>query len=427
MRRLATLQYAALIAFSCLSIANSFSLDSQIQELIEFHDKFDRPPRSLLQRRHAADFPGDTAFQSFARILCQTNAVPRKELFEAWSTALYIQEKFPECRRIADLCCGHSLLSFALLVLDEENMHKNQVGEPRSAVCIDKRMPASAEKVADVMFDQYPQFAGRWDFVEGKLDAITTTTAPSTSKTHPKTLLCGIHACGTLSDRIISLAINGNLPLALMPCCHTKKSLDQSALHMYNNGGYDLSELVDLRRKDRLQKADYNVGFQSIPKSVTPKNLLILASPSIERRPLPRRHLHSSSVPPLFSIPIDGSAQSRTIIRTIAGRSAANQRKKEPPISFCVSLSMTSRDSVTTSSLAGRAKEAFYDTDLTVKVEYADDEPFWHAPSARYFRTFRITYFHRESLAPERQTTKKLHDMLCREILLDSPGTEVRC
>ena len=35
----------------------------------------------------------------------------------------------------------------------------------------------------------------------------------------------GIHACGRLSDTVIDLAIRSMCPLALVPCCHSKKIL----------------------------------------------------------------------------------------------------------------------------------------------------------------------------------------------------------
>lgn len=165
--------------------------------------------REFLQPRHQADFVSDNnlLFKEFARKVCLTSSVPRKELFETWATALFVHDHFPSSSRVADLACGHGLLSWTFLLLDKD----------RTAICIDKRMPGSAEKVANVMLQQWPQLASRWDYVEGKLDAIEPCSS---------TLLCGIHACGPLSDQIISLAIQANAPLALVPCCHTRTFLD---------------------------------------------------------------------------------------------------------------------------------------------------------------------------------------------------------
>lgn len=432
--RLAVALTFATIITILSTTAAAFSLQSQVQELVECYAQHDRPSRSLLQRRHSADFQGDSLFQSFARLVCRANAVPRKELFETWSTAVYIQEKFQDRRRIADLCCGHSLLSFALLFLDENNPRStNHVHGPRTAVCIDKRMPpSSCGKIASVMFTQFPQFEARWDFVEGKLDAITTTLTSSCPNAQSQTLLCGIHACGRLSDKIISLAVEMNTPLALVPCCHTKKSLEDSERIFYDRdaSSYDLSEFVDRRRMERLSKARYDVEQQSIPEQFTPKNRLILASPpTVPRNPLPspvttsnRHSFHPSSFPQMFSIPIDDSAESRTIIRSMAGR------RQLPAPSLCVSLAMPAQDSVTTLKLSARASELFRDEDRlnSTTVENADTEPFWHASSGKYFRTFRITYRNGESLAIKKDDAKGLHESLCKEIPVAFPGTKVR-
>jgi Methyltransferase domain len=414
-----SLAYTILCFFatSTTTTTQAFSLQTQLQELIDcYAPHHDRPSRSLLQRRHATEFPDNTPFQSFARLVCQANVVPRKELFEVWATALYLQDQFPKSRRLADLCCGHSLLSFAWMALEDDDESNST---SRTAVCIDQRMPDSAEQVARVMFQQFPEWESRWDFVEGKLDSITTTAAVSS------TLLCGIHACGPLADQILALAVRGNSPLVLVPCCHSKKSLTESERELYDkNNSYDLSEFVDRCRMERLIQAGYQVEQHSIPEQFTPKNQLILAkpSPSITHNTIPQSP-PTSTLPPLFSIPIDDSLESRTIIRSLSGRTAAQRRKLPPPPSFCVSLAMPQKDSVTTALWTVQA-EALFGKDLTITVDYADAEAFWHASSAQYFRTFRVTYGHGDS-SIEKHRAKELHERLRREIPV-VPGSQVR-
>jgi hypothetical protein len=43
----------------------------------------------------------------------------RKEVFETWAAALYIDARFSESRRIADIAAGHGLLAWALLLIDD--------------------------------------------------------------------------------------------------------------------------------------------------------------------------------------------------------------------------------------------------------------------------------------------------------------------
>ena len=36
----------------------------------------------------------------------------------------------------------------------------------------------------------------------------------------PDTLLVSVHACGSLTDYVLDLAIEGRSPVAVVPCCH---------------------------------------------------------------------------------------------------------------------------------------------------------------------------------------------------------------
>ena len=354
--------------------------------------------RELLQPRHRRDFTGNTAFDEFSRTVCLANAVPRKELYEAWATALHIQDRFPDSRRVADLASGHGLLSWALLLLNEE----------RSAVCIDKRMPGSAEKVADAMIYQWPQLAARWDFVESKLEAVEPCSS---------TLLCGIHACGTLSDTIISLAVQGNAPLVLIPCCHTKKTLQLADRQEIQSLNVSLSEFVDGRRIERLQLSGYNVVKQEIPQAITPMNTVITATPPAIRL-CPVRSLRLSP-PPLFSIPISDDALSMAKVKSLSGRTSAEQRKRPPAPALSVSLFLPCDDSSLTPDMLGALLQC--DGIEKTRVEYADSSIFLH-PSGRFARTFRIVY----ASATNKEHAKEMHSKLCEKIPSFFPGALVR-
>eukprot|EP00529_Nitzschia_sp_RCC80_P028825 CAMPEP_0113457002 /NCGR_PEP_ID=MMETSP0014_2-20120614/9179_1 /TAXON_ID=2857 /ORGANISM="Nitzschia sp." /LENGTH=337 /DNA_ID=CAMNT_0000348475 /DNA_START=28 /DNA_END=1041 /DNA_ORIENTATION=+ /assembly_acc=CAM_ASM_000159 len=128
---------------------------------------------------------------------CRTGVVPRKEFLETFAAAVYINEKFPHITRFADVAAGHGLLSWFLLVLSDDigadrpprtKKKKKQKKKKPTAICIDRRMPGSAEKIADVMLEMYPHLKSRWCYVEADLAAI---------ETHPTTLLVSVHACGT--------------------------------------------------------------------------------------------------------------------------------------------------------------------------------------------------------------------------------------
>jgi hypothetical protein len=99
---------------------------------------------------------------------------PRKELLEAWVMALYVHQHFPHKTNIIALpiwpAVMASYLSWAWLLLGNDGNDQNN--NNRSAVCIDIRMPGSAEKVANATLQEWPQFKECWEYVEGSVDVI---------------------------------------------------------------------------------------------------------------------------------------------------------------------------------------------------------------------------------------------------------------
>jgi hypothetical protein len=399
------------------------TIPMELEALVESHGMHNTSrSRNLLQPRHALEFPGDSLFDQFARTVCRANVIPRKELFEAWAMALYVQEHFPTLDRIADLACSHGLLSWALLLLSKNNT--------RSAVCVDVRMPGSAETVADAMMAEWPRFMQEdrcWDYVEGSLEAIE----PSNS-----TLLVGVHACGGLSDKIITLAIQGNAPLALVPCCHTKKSLLLEQRQQLPTITCSLPDFIDNHRIQRLVDAGFDVQEARIPVEFTPKNRILLATPpsSVKQIPsssqtaatittttrLPTKPLNFQSKSPWrlprFSIPVADTANAKKTVRSLAGRAASNQRKQPPPVPLCLSLFLPSdEDGLSLEQLQG-----LLPAETSARVEHVDTQAFLHK-SGRYARTFRVLY-----PGTTKQSAKALHIDLCQQIPKAFPGASVR-
>jgi len=368
-------------------------------------------------------------FQDFVRVVCSTSSIPRKELYEAWSTAIIIHNFFPEQKRFADLACGHGLLSWALLILDIDSTYDENKSN-RSAVCIDRRMPKSAEKLATAMIEQWPMLQDKWDYVESKLDAIV----PSSS-----TLLCGVHACGLLSDQIISLAIHGGSPLALVPCCHSKKSLNDTERIEYkrnqNNDNIEnqlynlsLSEYIDNARVNKLQAAGYSVTRTTIPEEITAQNKLILASPLFKRESMPneKRHniIHPTSLnkvggkylPSTFTIPLGNDAVSIEVVKALSGRKAADARKLQPSPSLCVSMFTPSDNKVTPKMLMSVIDAIWQPYEVELDIQYADDSPYLHPKTGLVARTFRITYMYENGTNISKERAKQLHDEFCNRI-----------
>jgi hypothetical protein len=189
-------------------------------------------------------------FEKLAIACCDSSVVPRKELYETYAAAILIHNQFRDSNnendndnntcRIADLAAGHGLLSWMLLAIyddyDNDTNTNNSNIPTRTAICIDLRMPPSAIAIAKSMRkhffpilpnnddeegnngddsndDESILYDRRWTYVQTGLQDIRTDSS---------TLLVSVHACGTLSDYLIEMAIQSNYaPLALVPCCHT--------------------------------------------------------------------------------------------------------------------------------------------------------------------------------------------------------------
>jgi hypothetical protein len=329
----------------------------------------------------------DHLFDEFATVVCNAGVVARKEVFETWASALYIHYSFLSTddandssnsgritRRIVDVAAGHGLLAWALLLLSDEeernNIKKNQQEQhPLTVFCLDVQMPPSAELIHEAMIQQWPHLYDRFDYVEARLEQLVP---------HQSCLLASVHACGILSDMLISTAAEHQIPIALVPCCHSRKRklLEESA-SPFAKREYDeilnakeslpnLADLLDNARMTALENAGCDVTELFIPDLFTGKNRLILGSPTtrrsdaiqytpsdekiIETERSSQQLLRKGQMPPLFDndnattvmnainpkarfmkgfyVPCEDSNESRKLVSSISGRTAAIKRKE---------------------------------------------------------------------------------------------------
>jgi hypothetical protein len=219
-------------------------------------DSIDPSSRARLKPATARHFTSDTLFDRIARVVCEANCLPRKELYESWEVARRTRRRF-RGGRVVDLACGHGLVAHVMLLLDDTSP---------SAVCIDKRIPQSAKLMSEAMVRAWPRLAGRVTYEEKPIeDAVIDSND----------VVVSTHACGALTDVVLTRAAAARARVAVMPCCHDEDTCDTGGLL----GWIDLSLAIDATRAHRLRSLGYAVYTQSVPVTITPKNRLLCGAP----------------------------------------------------------------------------------------------------------------------------------------------------
>jgi hypothetical protein len=212
--------------------------------------------RGRLTDRDVDRFRDETLFDRVGRAVCHAGCLPRKELYEAWEMARRVRRLF-RGGRIIDLGGGHGLLAQVMLLLDDSSP---------GALVVDKTLPASSAKLHEVLVQAWPRLSGRIAFVAGGLEDVEMLHTD---------VVVSSHACGTLTDRVLSRAVAAHARVAVLPCCHDLASGDAGGL----SGWVDGPVAIDIVRAMRLTQQGYRIWTQAIPADITPKNRLLLGAP----------------------------------------------------------------------------------------------------------------------------------------------------
>lgn len=201
-------------------------------------------------------YPGDTAFERIARVVCRAGCIPRKELYESWEVAKRVRRHLRGAR-IVDLACGHGLVAYILAVI---------VPSAREILAVDKRIPPSALQLRAAMEEEWPDLAQRVTRIKADI---------RTREIHAEDIVVCVHGCGSLTDRVLQLAMEARANVAVLPCCSDHSRLDSGGL----DGWIDADLAIDVVRALRLRDAGYQVWAQRIPDEITPKNRLLMGRP----------------------------------------------------------------------------------------------------------------------------------------------------
>jgi hypothetical protein len=230
-----------------------------------------RSSHSRPSRRSLQDFARDTLFDAVGRVISEAECLPRKELFESWEVASRVRRRV-RGRPILELAAGHGLVSWLLLLLDPD---------APGARCVDRRKPPSAARLEAALVARWPRLAGKVRWEEGARGDLRRIAVD------PGEVVVAVHACGTLTDRVLDAALAARAAVAVLPCCHGGKvhlvRCDTAGLEAWMEG----SLAIDAVRALRLRAAGYRVHLQTIPEAITPQNRLLIGVP-----PAPREARH---------------------------------------------------------------------------------------------------------------------------------------
>ena len=201
-------------------------------------------------------FGGARLFDHIGRVVCGVGRLPRKELYEAWEVARRVR-RWHRGGRIIGAAGGHGLLAHVMLLLDDSSPE---------ALVVDPVPPSSSAELNRALCAEWPRLQGRVTYHTDDIDHVRLTATD---------VVVSIHACGTLTDRILDAAAAATASVAVLPCCHDVSAGDVAPL----GGWLDGPMAIDVTRALRLQARGYHVRTQTIPLEITPKNRLLIATP----------------------------------------------------------------------------------------------------------------------------------------------------
>ena len=92
--------------------------------------------------------------------------------------------------------------------------------------------------------------------------------------------ILSLHSCGTLTDRVIEIAVQTRNPFAVMPCCYRNRmsSLKPSSNHSLPVS-YSRKDYYDALRMEYAKERGYRTEMRAIDRRITPMNQVIIGAP----------------------------------------------------------------------------------------------------------------------------------------------------
>jgi len=160
------------------------------------------------------------------------------------------------------MCCGHGFTGMLFAACSPSlNVHVK---------LYDRTCPPSHDVIRKAMERVCPHLEDRVEYRICDLkDETSLSLSPSPS------MVVAVHACGSLTDSVLSYATSiSAASIAVMPCCYTGTN-PQAPYGLKRIFGSSWSS--DIARSYLLSSHGYHTDFSSIPACITPMNRIIVA------------------------------------------------------------------------------------------------------------------------------------------------------
>jgi len=163
--------------------------------------------------------------------------------------------------QVIDLCAGNGLGGFLF----------NYYWFAEKSILVDIKKPKRFSKIAG-LFKKYEM---NFEYLEHDVNKLSIKEIAQARNS----FIIGIHTCGSLSDRILQVAVENNIPFALMPCCHENdfrayrlQSPPDPRFLMYP----DKADYFNLVRLQYAREKGYSCDILEISRKITPKNKVLI-------------------------------------------------------------------------------------------------------------------------------------------------------
>ena len=201
-------------------------------------------------------FKGDSLQSKFLKLLGEAKLLPIKEVFECFEYFARIR-KHVRAPEMCDLCCGHGLLGILFAIFEKQ---------VQTVYLVDKIEPPSRQKLISLAIDAAPWIAPKLVNKAVKLSSESTWLKPGMA-------IISAHACGILTDLCIDIACTTEGNVAILPCCYPKKHC-KAPLALQLKLGFETA--FDIDRTYQLERAGFQVRWDSIPTAISPMNRIII-------------------------------------------------------------------------------------------------------------------------------------------------------